>query len=269
MNMIGIYCRRCMHCVGIRYVLLCAIATFSWAQGTQPADHAVENSIAKVRQGRFSVGDIDLVARSGAAKAIPDFKAQFAQTHDVVTKEAIASALVRLGDKEDSYWNFLVDHAKTAIESDMPFPTRFDLQGRIVENQLSPAFVSWTKAHNIPTAAAAETQFFSLPSNVNYLAATNDPRGKALLRTALLSPNYLIQAIAARALARLHDIDSVPLIIEACKKAPSAMAPGIASALVFFDDPQAQRALETYITNPKMLEMLRTLKREKGVAGLF
>jgi len=55
-----------------------------------------------------------------------------------------------------------------------------------------------------------------------------------VLRRGLLSPNYQIEIIAALGLADFGDKGSIPLIIEACSKAPAEAAAVIAEALVYF-----------------------------------
>jgi HEAT repeat protein len=54
--------------------------------------------------------------------------------------------------------------------------------------------------------------------------------------------------MAADGLARARDKDSVPLIIDACKNASPDVASGIAQALVYFDDPRAQNAVDQYLS---------------------
>ena len=69
---------------------------------------------------------------------------------------------------------------------------------------------------------------------------------------------------AAMGLAQMQDKDSIPLIIEACKRAPKGFDSGIAEAsLVLFDDSQAQSAVDTYV--PK--DRAKT-KREARAHGL-
>ena len=58
---------------------------------------------------------------------------------------------------------------------------------------------------------------------------------------------YLTVQNNARLLAEIQDKDSIPLIIEACKRAPAAAAAVIAESLVYFDDTEAQRAVDMYV----------------------
>ena len=205
----------------------------------------VPDAIAKVKSGDFALVHVELIAEAGAVEAIPILKEQFARSQDPLTKAKIAAALVRLGDKDDTYWDYLVQLATPAIESDAPDFMSYDEQGKALHGP-SPAFLAWTKTHNA-SPEAGEDSLYWLPGKVLLLGETGDPRAVPLLRQALLSPNHLIEAAAARGLAEIQDKDSIPMIIEACRKAPAEAASVIADSLVYFDDSRAQSAVDTYI----------------------
>lgn len=228
----------------------------------------IPDLIYRVKKNEFVPQAANLLAQAQATEAIPVLKQQFDAISDTHNKEAIASALVRLGDKEEIYWDFLVKQSKRALENDAPFPTLFDSSGRTVKGQLSPEFEAWAKANKLSPTEAAYNQVYVIPGDFYYLAKTGDSRGRVLLRTAMSSRNYMVQITAAKGLAKLKDNDSIPLIIQNCEKAPSEVAGAIAWALPFFDDPRAQRAAERFITNQKILDDLRKLKHENGDKGI-
>jgi hypothetical protein len=186
---------------------------------------------------------------------------KFLHTQDPLDKAHIASALVRLGDKSNTYWDYLVKQATPVVESDEPDFMGFDSRGKSVPGP-SPEFIAWAKAHNISPEGAGEDAVYLAPGKVGLLAMTGDPRGVPILRRALLSPNHMIETIAANGLAEIQDKDSIPLIIEACQKAPAESAAVIAKSLVYFDDPQAQSAADTYIS--KDLAKLYRAGRAEG-----
>ena len=76
---------------------------------------------------------------------------------------------------------------------------------------------------------------------------TEDRRAIPLLNRALLSRDPLIQAEAAEGLALIGDKASIPLILEACRKAPAHVAGLIAASLVYFDDAAAQAAVDQFL----------------------
>jgi len=224
---------------------------------------SVAEAIQKVKEGNFFGVHVEEIAEAGAVEAIPALKEQFARSIDTShkddldpgNKEEIASALVRLGDKDEVYWDFLVKQATEAIDSDAPFPRDFDSQGKMLVDHFPPAFLQWAKVRGLSPDAAAEAAMYRLPGKLLMLAETGDPRGAPLLRRALTSSNFVIQAMAAKGLAKLQDKDSIPLIIAACQASLGGAA-AIAEALVYFDDPQAQAAAEKYL--PK--EMFKALR---------
>src|SRR5712692_3182336 len=86
---------------------------------------SVADAVKKVKQGKFSGVHVEAIAEAGAVEAIPALEEQFARSLepnasaeiDPGNKGEIASALVRLGDKGQVYWDFLENPARTAVES--------------------------------------------------------------------------------------------------------------------------------------------------------
>jgi hypothetical protein len=243
----------------------CALLTgvaYGQTEQSQPdklaygADKAnVSEAIDKVKQGNFALVHIELIAKAHAVQAIPILKTQFVRSQEPRTKAKIASALVRLGDKDDTYWDFLVKQATLAVES--PAPMLVNPQGKSEPGQLSPAFVDWASAHNV-----SPDPVYGLPGYVILLGETEDPRAVPLLQRGLLSPNYFIETAAAEGLAQIQDKDSIPLIIEACQRAPSDVAAAIAlHSLIHFNDPRAQSAVDSYL--PK--DTVKAIREEKDL----
>jgi hypothetical protein len=193
-----------------------------------------------------SIYFVEQLAQAKAVQAIPMLEEKFVSTQDALDRAHIASALVRLGDKDDTYWDFLAKQAALAVESDAPSQAKYDSQGKLVPGP-AQEFIAWAKAHNMTTDLALEAAMYRLPGSVLFLAETGDPRGTSLLRRALSSPNFMIQTYAAQGLAQLQDKDSIPLVIDACRRAPAEAATAIADSLVYFDNAAAQSAVDTYI----------------------
>jgi hypothetical protein len=210
----------------------------------------VADAIAKVKSGDFARVHVDLIGRAGAVEAIPVLEEQFVRVQDPIDKAKIAQVLIKLGDKDNTYWDYMVKLVTPALESDAPDFMSYDSQGKSSPGP-SPAFIAWAKAHNVPPngpdGTAAEDSIYTFPGTVGLLAYTGDPRAIPLLRRALLSPNHMIETMAALGLAEVQDKDSIPLIIEACKRAPAEAAAGMAQSLVYFDDARAQSAVDTYV----------------------
>jgi hypothetical protein len=261
---IRIWNRTPLHRLAVRSAIACSIllyipttTNFSFGQypesqpsrlayGTDPAN--VPLAFAKVKSGNFGLVDVDIIARARALEAIPTLKEQFEQAQDQLTKAKLASALVILGDKDDAYWNFLVQFVTPAILSDAPDFMGHDSNGKTVAEP-SPQFTQWANAHRSQlTGTPPEDSLYMQPAKVMLLGSTGDPRAVPLLRRALASPNHQIEAAAAMGLSEIQDRDSIPLIIRACNSAPRESAAEIAKSLVYFDDENAQRAVEIYMS---------------------
>ncbi len=211
------------------------------------AKDRLPEAISRVKEGNFFPADVHIIAEGGAVQAIPDLKKQFELAHDQISKGSIASALVRLGDKDPAWWDYLSKEAADAIVSDAPSVTQFDSKGKFVPGP-SPEFIAWAKAHNLTAELALDAAMRELPARVSFLGESGDPRAIPLLRQALSSPNFLIQASAALELAQLQDKDSIPMIIQACEEAPADAAFAIARSLLDFNTPEAQSAAKRFWT---------------------
>lgn len=149
-------------------LLCCALMTgVTYAQGDETRVEKVPLTVAKkdgiadvmerLQQGNFFPEDIDRIARAGAAiQAISELKKKFELIQDQTSKDSVASALVRLGDKDPAAWDYLVQGAADAIASDAPPPQQFDSYGKMLPEP-SPRFIAWAKARNLTTDAALDT----------------------------------------------------------------------------------------------------------------
>jgi HEAT repeat protein len=170
--------------------------------------------IDSLKQGTYGPATQEQIAEAQAGQLVPILEARFVHSQDSDIKARVAKALVGLGEKNGAYWDFLVQQATLAIESDAPSP-----QCSSPANCMSghpPEYVAWARAHNVPEGSQAEMALNWLPRKV-YLVF-DDPRGIPLLREALKSPNSDIVWAGTKGLARAHDKDSIPLIVEACKR---------------------------------------------------
>jgi hypothetical protein len=181
------------------------------------------------------MGYVGKAAASHPAETVAILKENFVNTQDERHKTRIASALIRLGDKEDIYWDFLLRLATSLLENEASSAVKSDSQGKPIEGSSEEA---WAKRN---------TEDNEMLTFVETVAETRDPRGVRLLRRALSSPNF--QSHAAAGLVRARDNDSIPLILDLCKNASPEVARFFASqVLVYFDDPRAQSAVDRYLS---------------------
>ncbi|WP_433969277.1 HEAT repeat domain-containing protein [Tunturiibacter gelidiferens] len=190
------------------------------------------------RNNGDSMSYVGKAAAKHPAETVVILKENFGNTQDERVKAEIASALIGLGDKENIYWDFLLRQVTSALESAASCAVKNDSQGKPIEGPSS--YDAWAKQ---------DANFNMVLLFVETVAETRDPRGVRILQRALSSPDSDIQLIAAAGLVRARDKASVPLIIDACKNASPELAAAFASqVLVYFDDPQAQRAADKYLS---------------------
>ena len=193
---------------------------------------------------------VSQAAGTHPAETVAILKQNFANTEDERAKADIASVLIGLGDKEAIYWDFLLRQVTSVLESEASSAVKNDSLGKPIDEPASEE--AWAKQ---------SANFSIVQTFVETVAETRDPRGVRLLRRALSSPDSETQNLAAYGLARAQDKDSIPLIIDVCKRARPDLAAAIASnALVYFDDPRAQGAVDQYLTK----EQAKFAREEKA-----
>lgn len=202
---------------------------------------------------------LEFLAESKSVEAIPALEERFGLVSDDLDKGKIAQVLIRLKDPKPVYWAYLEKLVRSALDSDPPDPFDVDAQGR--ETGISPRIEEWARATRQAPPAALENATAVYPAYVVLLGGTEDRRAIPLLNRALLSRDHLIQAEAAEGLALFGDKASIPLILEACRKAP-ARAAGLIAALVYFDDAAAQAAVDQFLPEKEARDL-----RERVRAG--
>ncbi|MGC2620245.1 MAG: HEAT repeat domain-containing protein [Acidobacteriaceae bacterium] len=223
----------------------------------------MEDAIDAVKSGIFTLSDIEAISAASQGEkgaAVSMLKAQFLSSEDISLKGRIASSLVRLGEKDESYWKFLVTQAIPAADNDAPFLLEVDQNG---STNLAPGFLQWAADHNISVDHAIELEAGLDPAAIDHLGYSRDERAVPILRRALSSPNFYVEMAASRSLANIHDSGSIPLITAACSKAPAWAATQIALPLVYFDDKDAQRAVTLYVPNERAVDARKA--RSEGI----
>jgi HEAT repeat protein len=166
-----------------------------------------------MKQGIYGPATQEQIAEAQAGQLVPMLETRFVTSQDAKVKARVARALVDLGDNGNSYWDFLVQQAKLAIDSDAPSTRCFSSTNCTGHS----AYVVWARAHNAPEDSQAEMELnWLLEERVQLVFG--DPRGIPLLREALKSANINVAETGADGLTRAHDRDSIPLIVEACKR---------------------------------------------------
>jgi hypothetical protein len=261
--------QKCLSTIGVSSLfvaaLLALVACSVRAQNGKHQGSKVDTRtlIKQLESPDVGLITVNTIAHLYLTEATPVLKEKFSTSSDPTMKAATASALIQLGAQEPVYWDFVYNQAKPAIYTDAPFPLVFDSTGTVRKKELLPAFVAWAQLHQLPPVDASWQQVYDYPGRLTWLAVTGDPRALAPLRLTLNSPNYYLQWVSARGLAKLHDSSSIPLIIRDCAAAPSSMGSLIARALLYFDDDRASAAAAKYILDRQLLDDLRRQSSKK------
>jgi hypothetical protein len=213
-------------------------------------------AISKVEKGQFGLVDVEIIAERHAVQAVPLLETQFERSKDLDTRAKIANALVRLGKNDGPYWDFLAERARKLLHDPPPTPFDYDASGKAVPQQPSMRLTNWAMNHDLSIQEAFELATYQAPGDIIEIGSSDDRRAIPILRDALVAENHFIQMQAALGLAELHDTESVPAIISVCEHAPREAASAIAQSLVYFDDPLAQKAFDTYVAK-NMAQTLR------------
>jgi hypothetical protein len=184
-------------------------------------------------------------------------KGIFKHSQDKEEKQTIASKVLHLGERDEEYWSYLVQYAKAAIESPIPNPLAVDEKGKGIRGQLSAEFLTWCDKNKCVPGEAVAAAFYRLPADVLFLGTAKDPRACDLFVRGLQSENYMIIHASAMSLANLQDKRAIPLLIQTTRRVPG-IGEGIAeTALIYFDDPEAQAEVRRLIPDEKALESAR------------
>jgi hypothetical protein len=252
--------------ISLCFILGCPFLPWlAHGQATQKTPSELDTAIAHVMSGDGSGRDVVIVANAGKVQVVPALEEQFRHAKDVDAKLNIASGLVKLKDRDDTYWNFLLEQATLAVDSNIPDANFSASQGKMMDP--APELQVWADAHNVSVNTAFQYARSDIPDKVLQLATTGDPRGVPLLRRALQSHNYLIVTWGAKGLAQIQDKQSIPLIIAAAQRAPIGYNSLIAESLVYFDDEQAQSSVDTYMPKEKATMARGERARGRGVFG--
>ena len=187
----------------------------------------------------------------------------------------LAVTLLRLGEKASRYFEFLAGYAREAIEDRSPFFAKYDSNGRAIRGEFSAEFENWCARNGKDPRAIAAIQLGGQPEDVLMLAKAQDQRALELFRRGLDSPNPGVLGYSVQGLARLQDINSIPLIAGAADRLPSSERLAIAMQLPWYSRPEAEPlvrrlvpdrglrdSLNAQVQKQQFDELTRTLRRQ-------
>jgi hypothetical protein len=192
----------------------------------------------------------------GGPRVIAALRAAFETHEEKRSRQDLAIALIRLGDKDDKYYHYLEAFAKEAVDSDAPDMFVYGPDG-VALKQWSPEFYAWSAQHGLTIEVAAGQAYRTFPSDLMLFggAAKDDPRGTALIRRGLQSHNPLVVYMCASFLAAVNDTASIPVVLQLInteKHYPNAEL--LVVSIATFNGDEVERRILGSLANPKLKE---------------
>jgi HEAT repeat protein len=214
---------------------------------------SVEELVAKALQNPADQGvvfhAVGALRKNPNPRVIPAFQELFSKLEEKRSRQVLALGLLRIGQKDEAYFDELAKYARAAIASTAPLAIELDKDGNPITDHLNPAFVQWCNDNQLLLEPCKRT-VSSYGIDVLLLAQAKDRRAVPLLRQALAVTDPAIVNGAVMGLAWLNDVESIPLIASNLRRSPPKLAALIAAAMVDFNDPRISPVLDRFVTDP-------------------
>jgi len=174
----------------------------------------------------------------------------FDQSEDLKVKLAAALGLAKLGD--ESALTFLMDQAALLRGAPKHMLTRPEVEGTV----RNPAFTAWSRG---------KPSFGALIQAVMYLGELKAVRAIPLLTDLASSDNIPVVQAVVKSLALLGDRRVVPVLVKLTNPA-HPLRYYAARALLFFDDPEAERAVRRLYKDASERARLKQEAQQLGPA---
>ena len=195
---------------------------------------------------------------------LPALREAFMLEGENLTRQFLAAALVRLGDTDPRYFDYVARAALDAVNSDVPYRDSSAILATANGSPHHDEIRAWAQARGVPLIQGIRTATIELPAAVEALGEAADRRSLPIFLRGLESPNVLIVREAAFGLARLHDTAAVEPIMTACKRLDAEERPWVAKSLLYFHSKKAQKAASAMIADPARLQRWRaSVNREE------
>jgi hypothetical protein len=202
-------------------------------------------------------GTLYKLQQIGGPRVTAALRAAFETQEEKRSRQDLAIALIRLGDKDDKYYRYLEAFAKEAVDSDAPDMFVYGADGVVLKPvQWSPEFYAWSAQHGMTIEAAVKQSFQTFPSDIGLFAeAAKDPRGTELLRRGLESHNPLVVSTCALILVGINDTASIPLVLQRInteRHYPTAEL--FVDCIAKFNGDGVERRILSSLASPKLKE---------------
>ena len=262
-----------------RLASLTLLAPSLWCQtpAGMSQESKLEALLAQLSGSQFNPGILfQIEAQPPDPRTIPALEAAFDKRQAKQEKQWTALTLLRLGDKDNRYFDYLAGFVKQAVEDRAPQVLKYDSGGKEIKGQLSAEIQNWCALNHQDPKHMAALQLNEYPMDVMTLAMADDRRALDLFLQGLDSPYPLVVGYATEGLGRLGASSAIRLISQACERLPLDARAAVAMQLPWFTgNSAADQLLQRLVPDParrdhfragvqslRSIELQRTLARE-------
>ncbi len=198
----------------------------------------------------------------GDPRVVPALAEAFDRETEPLPREFLAAALVRLGDTDHLFFEYVAAAAVDAAKSDIPYP--YDLAATAATDKRDTIDLRgqheiqvWAQAHNVPVLDVIWRATIEVPAAVEALALTRDRRAVPILLQALQSSNPVVVREAALGLARMHEATAIVPIKIAGQHLDPEDRKWLAKSLLYFHSRRTQKAAGSMIGDSTRLQLWR------------
>jgi hypothetical protein len=237
-------------------VLLSVVTCSVWAGIGVAQNQDTKTLLDRISKRPFETTVIGDVERSRDPALLPALRQAFEESEGKREKQYIAGTLIKLGDKDARYFEYLAGFARRAVESSAPTIFTTGPDGMVVKGVVNPEFDRWCREHGLDVQRELANQLRTYPEDLMLLATARDARGRDLLRLGLASQNPLIVVQAAQGLGVLDDRAYIPEIVSAASRFPvNTIGVSITAVLSAYQDEAVQREILAALPDPRLREM--------------
>jgi hypothetical protein len=248
----------------LKFFYLLIALCFSAGSQTDLTNESTDALIRKLRSDPSNLAAVQVLAkRKDDPRVVPALGDAFVQnrltgatldtghgrTH---ISQALAFTLVSIGVDNKIYLDELADYAQKAIAADPPsheFIT--DSEGNEQPGKgHDPRFDAWCAQRGLDLDACFRA-IASYAADLNYMLAVSGRDAVPIFREALKTSSVELVRTAVTGLARLDDVDSIPLIAQACVRFPARDAELIAFHAKDYTSPAVQQLFDRFIKDPE------------------
>ena len=217
----------------------------------------LDKLLTRLNEITVDSGVLNKLQQYGGPRVVAALRAAFETHEEKRSRQDLAIALIRLGDKDDQYYRYLERFAKEAVDSDAPDMFVYGADGLAVKPvQWSPEFYAWSAQHGMSIDFAVGQAYRTFPSDLGLFAETaKDPRSAELLRRGLQSHNPLVVSTCVMILAGINDTASIPVVLQLInteKHYPTAEL--LVTCIAFFKGDDVERRILGSLPSPRLKE---------------